>query len=231
MFCKYCGKELANDVKFCSNCGKQLFHDSLDLQGETKEGPISANDQLNGGVEMQSFQVKSAEQNCNVVEEKSVNTKKFCENCGEQLIDGAKFCLACGSPVSTSISVEEHINQNGQQPVNRISQFETKNNPASYNPTQSSKSRLVAALLAFFLGEFGAHRFYVGKKSSAIWQIIFGFSFFIALICMAGDFPEAGIFFLILGLVLVVWILVDFIMILCGSFKDKDDLPLVNWDF
>lgn len=96
MFCKYCGKELANDVKFCSKCGKQLFHDSLDLQGETKEGPISANDQLNGGVEIQSFQVKSAEQNCNVVEEKSVNTKKFCENCGEQLIDGAKFCLSCG---------------------------------------------------------------------------------------------------------------------------------------
>lgn len=176
-------------------------------------------------------QVKSAEQNCNVVEEKAVNTKKFCENCGEQLIDGAKFCLVCGSPVSASISVEEHINQNVQQPVNRISKFETKNNPAPYNPTQSSKSRLVADLLAFFLGGFGVHRFYVGKKSSAVWQIIFGFSFFIALICIAVDFPEAGIFFLILGLVWAVWILVDFIMILCGSFKDKDDLPIVNWDF
>lgn len=228
MFCKYCGKELADGVKFCSRCGKQLFHTSIDLQGETK---ISVNDQLNGRVEIQSVQIKSAEQNCSVVEEKSVNTKKFCENCGEQLIDGAKFCLACGSPVSTSISVEEHINQNGQQPVNRISQFETKNNPASYNPTQSSKSRLVAALLAFFLGGFGAHRFYVGKKFSAIWQIFFGFSFFIALICMVSDFPEAGIFFLMLGLVWAVWIFVDFIMILCGSFKDKDDLPLVNWDF
>ena len=195
MFCKYCGKELADDVKFCSKCGKQLFHDSLDLQGEIKEEPISANDQLNGGVEIQSVQIKSAEQNCNVVEEKSVNTKKFCENCGEQLIDGAKFCLACGSPVSTLISVEEHINQNGQQPVNRISQFETKNNPAPYNPTQSSKSRLVAALLAFFLGEFGAHRFYVGKKSSAIWQIIFGFSFFYSFNLYGGRFSRSWNFF------------------------------------
>lgn len=231
MFCKYCGKELAEGVKFCSRCGKQLFHNSIDLQGETKEEPISANDQLNGGVEIQSVQITSSDQLNKTGEEKSANTKKFCENCGEPLIDGAKFCLACGSSVPTSISVEEHINQNVQQPVNRISQFETKNNPAPYNPTQSSKSRLVAALLAFFLGEFGAHRFYVGKKSSAIWQIIFGFSFFIALICMAGDFPEAGIFSLMLGLVWAVWILVDFIMILCGSFKDKDDLPLVNWDF
>lgn len=177
MFCKYCGKELADGVKFCSRCGKQLFHDLIDMQDETKEDPISANDQLNGGVEIQLVQVKSAEQNCNVVEEKSVNNKKFCENCGEQLIDGAKFCLACGSPVPASISVEEHINQNVQQTVNRISQFETKNNPAPYNPTQSSKSRLVAALLAFFLGEFGAHRFYVGKKSSAIWQLILDFLF------------------------------------------------------
>ena len=96
MFCKYCGKELADDVKFCSKCGQKLFRDSVDLQGETKEGPISVNDQLNGGVEIQSFQEKSAEQNSNVVEDKSVNTKKFCENCGEQIIDGAKFCLACG---------------------------------------------------------------------------------------------------------------------------------------
>lgn len=40
MFCKYCGKELADGVKFYSRCGKQLFHTSLDLQGETKEGPI-----------------------------------------------------------------------------------------------------------------------------------------------------------------------------------------------
>ena len=61
-----------------------------------KRRTISENDQLNGGVEIQSVQVKSAEQNCNIVEEKSVNTKKFCENFGEQLIDGAKFCLGCG---------------------------------------------------------------------------------------------------------------------------------------
>lgn len=96
MFCKYCGKELVDGVKFCSKCGKQLFHTSIDLQGKTKEEPISVNDQLNGGVEIQSVQITSSGQLNKSGEEKSVNTKKFCENCGEQLIDGAKFCLACG---------------------------------------------------------------------------------------------------------------------------------------
>ena len=66
------------------------------MQGETKEGPISVNDQLNGGVESQSVQITSSGQLNKSGEEKSVNTKKFCENCGEQLIDGAKFCLVCG---------------------------------------------------------------------------------------------------------------------------------------
>lgn len=26
MFCKYCGKEIADDSKFCSNCGRALEH-------------------------------------------------------------------------------------------------------------------------------------------------------------------------------------------------------------
>ena len=68
----------------------------------------------------------------------------------------------------------------------------------------SSKSRLAAALLAWFLGVFGAHRFYVGKIGTAILMI----------------FTLGG---------LGVWALVDVIMILVGSFRDKEGLKLYNW--
>jgi TM2 domain-containing membrane protein YozV len=54
----------------------------------------------------------------------------------------------------------------------------------------------VLALLCFFLGEFGIHRFVVGKIGTGI-LYIFTFGLF-------------GI-----------GILVDFIMILCGTFTDK----------
>lgn len=68
-------------------------------------------------------------------------------------------------------------------------------------PSQSPKSKTVAALLCFFFGGFGIHRFYVGKIGTGIlWFLTLGF-------CGLGSF-------------------IDFIVILCGSFKDSDGLPL-----
>ena len=61
----------------------------------------------------------------------------------------------------------------------------------------SSKSKVTAALLCFFLGTLGVHRFYVGKIGTGIlWLVTLGF--------------------------LGVGTLVDFIVILIGKFKDKE---------
>jgi TM2 domain-containing membrane protein YozV len=68
----------------------------------------------------------------------------------------------------------------------------------------SPRSRLAAALLAFFLGALGIHRFYVGKIGTGVLVI----------------FTLGG-----LGL----WVLIDFIVILVGSFKDKEERVLSNW--
>ena len=68
----------------------------------------------------------------------------------------------------------------------------------------SPKSRLAAALLAWFLGIFGIHRFYVGKVGTGILMI----------------FTLGG---------LGIWALIDFIVILVGSFKDKEGRLLINW--
>jgi TM2 domain-containing membrane protein YozV len=62
---------------------------------------------------------------------------------------------------------------------------------------QSSRSRVVAALLCFFLGALGIHRFYAGKIGTGIiWLLTLG---------LAG-----------------IGVIVDFIMILVGAFKDKE---------
>lgn len=68
----------------------------------------------------------------------------------------------------------------------------------------SPKSRLAAAILAWFLGVFGVHRFYVGKIGTGVLMIL----------TLGG---------------LGIWVLIDFIWILVGSFKDKQERVLSNW--
>ena len=64
-----------------------------------------------------------------------------------------------------------------------------------------AKSKVTAALLCFFLGTFGVHRFYVGKVGTGVAMIF--------------TFGGVGI-----------WTLVDFIMILMGSFTDANGKKL-----
>ena len=62
---------------------------------------------------------------------------------------------------------------------------------------------LVAFVLAFFLGVFGLHRFYVGRTTSGFVMLFISLTMF-------------GLF--ITG----VWALIDMIMIVCGTFEDAN---------
>ena len=65
----------------------------------------------------------------------------------------------------------------------------------------SDKGFVPTILLCFFLGMLGIHRFYVGKVGTGILQIL--------------TFGGFGI-----------WVMVDFITIVTGNFKDKQGLPV-----
>lgn len=68
----------------------------------------------------------------------------------------------------------------------------------------SPKARFIALLLCWFLGNLGAHRFYVGKMGTAILMI----------------FTLGG---------LGIWVLIDLILIFVGSFRDKQGRAVFYW--
>ena len=68
----------------------------------------------------------------------------------------------------------------------------------------SPRSRLGALLFCLFLGVFGAHRFYVGKTGTAVLMIM----------------TVGGLGF---------WVLADFILIMIGSFRDKEGRRVFRW--
>ena len=94
--------------------------------------------------------------------------EKFCSNCGKEINPGAVICTSCGASVKS----------------------------ASVNTYGEQKSKLVAVLLAFFLGGIGIHDFYLGYNKYGVIKIILTF-------CTG---VGGGI-----------WALVDFIRLLTGS--------------
>lgn len=100
---------------------------------------------------------------------------KYCHTCGTLLDVNTSSCYRCGAP----------------QP--------------SLAPIGASDKRILpAALLSFFFGVFGVHRFYVGKIGTGILQ----------LVTLGG---------------LGIWAIIDFILVVTGSFTDKDGNKITQW--
>ena len=115
----------------------------------------------------------------------------FCTKCGYNA-GTAKFCPKCG--YNQFKDNDEGLSD------------DLKGVVSTDGSDSSPKSRAIAAVLAWFLGGFGGHRFYVGKTQSAILMAVFFWTFIPSIIA-----------------------LIDFIIILCGNFTDGDGKVLRKW--
>lgn len=102
--------------------------------------------------------------------------EKYCHECAEPINRKAEICPKCG--------VRQEIVYG-----------------RSTERQEQEKRWIVSLVLCWFLGVFGAHRFYTGHTAIGVVQ----------LLTLGG----CGI-----------WVLIDFIILLTGSFKDADGVPI-----
>jgi TM2 domain-containing membrane protein YozV len=84
--------------------------------------------------------------------------EKFCSECGSVIKAKAEICPKCGVRQIAVVS------------------------DGFGNPAPNGKSKLVAALLAFFLGDFGIHKFYLGRPGQGIMYLLFCWTLFPAIL-------------------------------------------------
>ena len=126
-----------------------------------------------------------------------------CRNCGQDVPEQAVMCVACGVPPRSGTK----FCQNCGSETDSSAEICVKCGVRLARGTSqdiSPKSRLIVTLFAAFLGGLGIHRFYLGQTGLGI----------LMLLTMGG----CGI-----------WALVDFILAVSGSMKDKDGKPITDW--
>ena len=81
----------------------------------------------------------------------------ICKHCGKEIPDGSTVCFECGAP------------QNANLPVTPVTQTGT-----AFQPSQPAivKNKALAAVLALFLGAWGANDFYLGYTKTGILKIV-----------------------------------------------------------
>lgn len=86
----------------------------------------------------------------------------FCPNCGSNVGD-SKFCPNCGTAVDPSAAPAQAT-------------------PSAHVFGGKVVNKIAFALLAFFLGGFGIHRFYAGRTASGIVYLVFFWTFIPAIL-------------------------------------------------
>lgn len=127
-----------------------------------------------------------------------------CVKCGVQKNGASNFCQNCGNPTNTEAVVCVNCG---------VSLAKKGSSSSGGTGVKGEKTKMVAGLLAIFLGHLGLHEFYLGNKQKAIYKIVA--TVISALLFLVGIGIIA--FFAIWG-----WNIYDAVMIFTGKRTDSD---------
>lgn len=127
----------------------------------------------------------------------------YCKNCGSEMNESAIACMKCGFGKGTGdkycANCGKEVNPGAMICVHCGASIQA-------DESNEQKSKLVAVLLAFFLGGIGVHDFYLGYTKYGVIKII---------LTLCTGFGGS------------IWALIDFIRLLTGSISvDAKGVPL-----
>ena len=203
--CKGCGAIIPKNVAYCPHC--KALADVKPASSSTNSGMpmyFVALDDV-GDDRQEVIKVIQALRNCGFEE-------------AREIIDGDGIVLNEVPKLEAEIAVSKLRGagaEAGMEEIdyeldailsdnsNRGSSSSSSRSSSSSSANKSSKSKLVAGLLALFVGHFGIHNFYLGHTGKGILQLLLSFT---------------GIS--------SIWALIEAIMIFTGSITDSDGNPL-----
>ena len=123
-----------------------------------------------------------------------------------------KYCKNCGCELKDADQFCGNCGANQASNIDIVNNAGIDSNQNAFQNV-SDRSRAVAAIFAWFLGVLGVHNFYLGNNKKAVIQLV--------LTCCC---------FLIIPIIIsTIWALVDFITILCGTYKDSSGKTVLSW--
>lgn len=110
-----------------------------------------------------------------------------CPYCSELVAQSAKKCKHCGEILDVALRAAEEAKRHGSsnQPMVFMnaggggggSSAAASAVGGGFGPVVGTKSRIVAALLAFLLGGIGVHKFYLGQTAMGVVYLLFSWTF------------------------------------------------------
>lgn len=96
----------------------------------------------------------------------------YCKNCGKEMNDNAAVCLSCGAAKGAGDSFcancGNEVNKNAVVCLSCGADISSQGS----NAQKSNKTKVIAGLLAIFLGHLGIHWFYLGFNNKGVKNII-----------------------------------------------------------